>query len=126
MSAHPANRLLAEALDAHGGLDRWRQLRGLSSTIVSGGRLWGLKGVEMPPIPRVATTDFHRQWMLVTPFGEPDWTMTWIPDRVVVEANNGALIAERDKPREAFAGHGYETPWDPLHSNNSLSIPILT
>lgn len=115
MSAQPANRLLAEALNAHGGHQRWRQLQGLSSTIVSGGKLWGIKGVEMPPIPRRASTEFHRQWMSVTPFGEPEWTMTWIPDRVVIEASDGSLIAERDNPREAFAGHGYDTPWDPLH-----------
>ena len=115
MSAHPSNRLLAEALDAHGGIDRWRQFRGLSSTIVSGGHLWGLKGIEMPPVPRVATTDFHRQWMSVTPFGEPDWTMTWLPERVVIEASNNSLIAERNQPREAFTGHDYDTPWDPLH-----------
>ena len=115
MSAQPANRLLAEALDAHGGLDRWRQLRGLSSTIVSGGELWGIKGVDMQPIPRSVTTEFRRQWTSVTPFGDPDWTMTWVPERVVIEASDGSLIAERDQPRDAFAGHGYDTPWDPLH-----------
>lgn len=115
MSAHPTNQLLAEALDAHGGIDRWRKLKGLSSTIVSGGELWGIKGIEMPPIPRRASTEFDRQWMSVTPFGEPDWTMTWVPDRVVIEASDGSPIAERDQPRDAFAGHGYDTPWDPLH-----------
>ncbi|VWX51162.1 hypothetical protein [Novosphingobium sp. 9U] len=115
MSGQPANRLLAEALEAHGGLDRWRKLEGLSSTIVSGGQLWGIKGVAMPPIPRSATTEFRRQWMSVTPFGEPDWTMTWLPERVVIDASDGSVIAERDQPRDAFAGHGYDTPWDPLH-----------
>lgn len=115
MSAHPANRLLAEALEAHGGLGRWRQLQGLSSTIVSGGALWEIKGVEMPPIPRAVTTEFHRQWMSVTPFGQPDWTMAWTPLRIVIEAGDGSLIADRDNPKEAFAGHGYDTPWDPLN-----------
>lgn len=115
MNAQPSNRLLAEALEAHGGVERWRQLQGLSSTIVSGGTLWEVKGVDMPPIPRIATTEFHRQWMSVTPFGEPDWTMTWLPKRVVIEASDGSLIAERDNPRGAFADHDYDTPWDPLH-----------
>lgn len=115
MTAKPANRLLAEALEAHGGLERWNQMQGLSSTIVSGGRLWGLKGIEMPPVPRVATTEFRRQWMSVTPFGEPGWTMTWVPERVAIQAGDGSVVAERDAPREAFRGHGYDTLWDPLH-----------
>lgn len=115
MSTHPDNRLLAEALEAHGGLDRWRSFRGLSSTIVTGGGLWGIKGVEMPPTPRIVTTDFHRQWMAVSPFGDPDWTMTWTPQQVVVEDSAGAVIAEQDNPRDAFADHGYDTPWDPMH-----------
>lgn len=113
---HPVtNRLLAEVLEAHGGLDRWRGFKGMSSTIVTGGRLWGLKGIDMDPSPRITTTDFHRQWTTVAPFGDPDWTMTWVPDRVVIEDKAGQVIAERDNPRQAFAGHGYDTPWDPLH-----------
>ena len=109
------NALLAEALAAHGGADRWRSLTGLSSRIVSGGSLWGIKGIDLPPIARVATTDFHRQWTRVMPFGEPDWTMTWTPEHVVIEDGDGAVKAERSAPRAAFAGHAYDTPWDPLH-----------
>jgi hypothetical protein len=115
MTTDAINPLLADTLKAHGGLERWRTFAGLTSTIVSGGRLWGLKGIDMPPIPRVATTDFHRQWMSVTPFGDPDWTMTWVPQRVVIENATNQVIAERESPRDAFAGHDYDTPWDPLH-----------
>jgi hypothetical protein len=109
------NPLLADALDAHGGIARWRTFAGLTSTIVSGGRLWGLKGINMPPISRVATTDFRRQWTSVTPFGDPGWTMTWVPERVVIESSTSHVIAERENPRDAFAGHEHDTPWDPLH-----------
>jgi hypothetical protein len=115
MTATAIQSLLDEVLEAHGGLERWRSYGGLSSTIVSGGMLWGLKGIDMPPIPRVATTEFRRQWMSVAPFGEPDWTMTWTPDRVMIESGTGDTIAERDNPRDGFSGHKYDTPWDPLH-----------
>jgi hypothetical protein len=115
MTTGAINQLLADALEAHGGLERWRTFAGLTSTIVSGGRLWGLKGIDMPPIPRIATTEFRRQWMSVTPFGDPDWTMTWVPQRVVIESATNQVIAERESPRDAFAGHGHNTPWDPLH-----------
>lgn len=115
MTREVDNPLLAEALDAHGGLERWRGLEGMSSTIVTGGRLWGLKGIDITPGPRRATTKFHQQWTTVTPFGEPDWRMTWVPERVLIKDGNGRLVGERDNPRLAFAGHGYDTPWDPLH-----------
>ena len=38
--------LLADAIEAHGGLDRWKAHRSLTATIVSGGELWALKGVK--------------------------------------------------------------------------------
>lgn len=115
MTAGEINPLLAKALEAHGGLERWQAFSGLTSTIVSGGLLWGLKGIDMQPIPRVATTDFRRQRTSVTPFGDPDWTMTWVPEKVVIESSTKQVIAERENPRDAFTGHEYNTPWDPLH-----------
>jgi hypothetical protein len=107
--------LLGQVLEAHGGLDRWRALKTLSSTLVTGGQLWRLKGHELGEAERVVTTDLRRQWASMAPFGEPGWTMTWTPERVVVEDASGTLIAERDAPRTAFGGHRYDTPWDPLH-----------
>lgn len=107
--------LFAEALAAHGGLDTWRSFAGMSSTIVSGGSLWALKGAAILAIPRLATSEFHRQRTTVTPFGEPGWTMRWRPERVTIETAAGEVVAARDQPREAFAGHAHATPWDPLH-----------
>jgi hypothetical protein len=36
--------------------------------------------------------------------------MTWVPDRVAIEDGTDRLVAERDMPREAVAGHGHDTP----------------
>jgi hypothetical protein len=106
--------LLAEILEAHGGFERWRGFKRLSSTIVTGGALWGLKGIDLPPTPRSVTTELHRQWASFMPFGEDDWTMTWTPERVVIQQASD-VIAERYEPRKAFEGHSFDTPWDPLH-----------
>lgn len=106
--------LLAEVLEAHGGMDRFWSHRGLSSTIVTGGALWGIKGIEMPPTPRRVMTEFQRQWTAITPFGEEGWTMIWTPQRLMIQQATD-LIADRSDPRQSFAGHGYDTPWDPLH-----------
>lgn len=73
-TSEPSAPLLREALDAHGGLDRWRQFNGVASTIVVGGDLWRIKGVEMDRAPRRTTSEFGRQWTRQTSFGNPDWT----------------------------------------------------
>lgn len=107
--------LLSDALDAHGGLSRWRRYEGLSSTIVSGGSLWGTKGIHMDATPRIATTKFQRQWTSIAPFGAPGWRMEFVPERVAIFNDRNEAVANRDSPRDAFAGHTTATAWDPLH-----------
>jgi hypothetical protein len=114
MKSHTVIPLLAEALVAHGGPDLWRHAKGLSSTIVTGGQLWDIKNVQTPPIPRRVTTEFRRQWMQVRPFGEPDWTMIWVPDLVKITDGKGVVIAERENGRDAF-DRSFAAAWDPLN-----------
>jgi hypothetical protein len=106
--------LLAEMLDAHGGMDRWHQFSKVRSTVVSGGFLWGMKGISLDDTPRVITSEFRRQWTRVEPFGQGDWRMLYQPHRVVIETQAGEDVAHLDNPRETFAGHVWETPWTPL------------
>jgi len=40
------NDLATLAIDAHGGLDRWRQLKTVSARLLQSGVLWGLKGKD--------------------------------------------------------------------------------
>ncbi|MFP3547458.1 hypothetical protein SB748_29075 [Rhizobium sp. SIMBA_035] len=107
--------LVQEILEAHGGTERFRQAKGLASTILTGGKLWAMKGIDMDRTPRRATTDFHRQWTSVGGFGQPDWTMTWTPKHLEITDAEGKLIAERDGGREAFGDRGFDTRWDPLN-----------
>ena len=46
------NTLLANVIDAHGGLTRWKRHDALSATVVTGGGFWGLKGLLQDPTPR--------------------------------------------------------------------------
>lgn len=107
--------LLSEALDAHGGLERWRQFSQLSATVVTGGAFWGMKGVDQDADQRRVTVDTRREYCTLAQFGNPDWTLTFTADRVAIEDRAGAVIAARDNPRAAFAGHTIVTAWDPLH-----------
>jgi len=107
--------LLADAIEAHGGLRRWNAHRRLSATIVTGGELWALKGVDQDQAPRTMRVDLHREWASVEPFGRAGQRTDFTPDRIAIEAEEGKIIAERKDPRASFAGHDMRTNWDPLH-----------
>jgi hypothetical protein len=106
---------LQKILDAHGGLERWKRFTTLNATIVSGGELWGIKGVVQDTMPREMTVSLHQQQASVTPFGNPDWRTAFRADYIAIETSQGEIVRERSNPRESFAGHGMDTPWDPLH-----------
>jgi hypothetical protein len=108
------NDLMRAVLDAHGGLDRWRGLSRVEATIVSGGKLWTIKGQPQDPAPRRMTVTLQDQWASVQPFGAADQKSDFTHDRVAIEKLDGRVVAESHHPRESFAGHKLETPWDPL------------
>ena len=109
------NELLAKVLDAHGGLDRWNALQKVEATIVSGGGFFSFKGMIQDSAPRYMTAWLHEERTSITPFGAQDQRATFIPDRVAIEKLDGTVIAERRAPKDSFAGHQMQTPWDPLH-----------
>ena len=106
--------LLDAVLAAHGGLGRWRQFSAIEATIVSGGKLWEIKGQRQDPTPRRMTVALQREWASVQPFGAPDQKTDFTPERVAIEKFDGRVVAERSNPRASFAGHELTTPWDPL------------
>jgi len=106
--------LLDAVLEAHGGLDRWRQSSTMQATIVTGGKLWEIKGQPQDPAPRRMTVALQREWASVQPFGADDQKTDFTPERVAVEKLDGRVVAERDNPRESFTGHVLATPWNPL------------
>jgi hypothetical protein len=108
-------KLLAKILDAHGGVDRWREYSRVDATLVSGGGFFALKGFPPDPSPRRLTAWLHEERSSVTPYGAADQRAMFTPDRIVVEKLDGTLVAERRAPRDSFAGHQMHTPWDPLH-----------
>jgi hypothetical protein len=108
------SRLLDNVLHAHGGLQRWRSSTLLEATIVSGGKLWQIKGQPQDPAPRRMTVALHREWASVQPFGAPDQRSDFTPERIAIEKLDGEIVAERANPRASFTGHVLETPWDPL------------
>jgi hypothetical protein len=102
------------AMDAHGGLDRWRRLKTLSAHLVQGGVLWKLKGQEDTLKDVHVAVDLRREWASHRPFGQADRHSSFQPERVAIETSAGDVVEERFNPRESFKGHVLETPWDHL------------
>ena len=109
------NALLGKILHAHGGIDRWERYTEVKASIVSGGGLFALKGLPQDSDSRRMTVWLHEQRASVLPFGAPDQRTMFTPDRIAIEKLDGALVGERYAPRDTFAGHQMNTPWDPLH-----------
>jgi len=106
--------LLEEILDAHGGLGRWNGFSTLSATIVTGGEFWKMKGIDQDQAPRRIRVSLDQEWASLTPYGNPDWSSVFTPERIAIEDRSGTIIAERFDPRDSFAGHSMTSPWDPL------------
>jgi hypothetical protein len=67
------NDLLARAVAAHGGLERWNEFSRMTVPIVSGGGLWPMKGLSQDSNPHEQTVTLHEETASVSPFGQPDW-----------------------------------------------------
>jgi hypothetical protein len=102
------------AMDAHGGLDRWRKLKTVSARLLQGGVLWKLKGQEGVLDDVRVTVDLRKEWASHRPFGQPNRHSSFQPDRVAIETSDGHVVEERRNPRASFNGHKLDTPWDHL------------
>jgi hypothetical protein len=109
------NQLLAEVIEAHGGLERWRSLDKAEATVVTGGGLFGLKGLTPEPDPREATVWLREQRSSMLTGGAPGERAVFTPGRTAIEKPDGTVVAERLSPTDLFAGHQMNTPWDALH-----------
>ena len=49
-----------------------------------------------------------------SPFVKPHLRTSFEPHRVAIETMDGHVIQERLTPRDSFAGHALDTPWDQL------------
>jgi hypothetical protein len=104
------------AIAAHGDIERWRSYDRLTARVVNGGALWDLKGQGDLLDHYTASIELHRQFAGHTPFGGEGLRSHFTPERVAVETTDGVVVQERVNPREAFAGHVLDTPWDRLHA----------
>ena len=108
------NDLLAFAIDAHGGLDLWRQIRSIRVAASITGAIWFVKSQGDALRYVVLTADTLTQRLIVD-FPGQDKRAIFEPQRIVIRHIDGTPITDRDNPEQSFVGQQRETPWDDIH-----------
>jgi hypothetical protein len=89
------NDLATLAINAHGGLDRWRRLKAVSAHLLQGGVLWNVKGQDGVLDDVHPTVDLRKEWASHRPFGQQNLHSSFQPDRVAIETSDGQVVDER-------------------------------
>ena len=106
--------LLDLAVQAHGGMERWRQLSSIRVAASITGAIWFVKGQGDALKDVVLTVDTTTERVTID-FPGRNRCAIFTPSRIVIESEDGTLIAARDDPETSFVGHQRETPWDDIH-----------
>ncbi|MEA2262788.1 MAG: hypothetical protein QOJ51_5613 [Acidobacteriaceae bacterium] len=110
--ARNVDKLLKLAADAHGGLNRWSQLRAIQARTSITGALWHVK-VRPDAQDIHVRGELHQEQQTTYLIGE-DKRFVSTPHQVALETAAGHLLENRDEPRSAFQGQQVHTPSDDL------------
>lgn len=108
------NELAQFTIDAHGGLDTWKQFGTLSAHLCQGGALWSLKGHAHALDDTNVKVDLRRQFASHFPFGEKRRKSAFTADLVELQDEHGVVLEALPRPRLSFEGHQLDTPWTDL------------
>ena len=94
------NDLLNLAVEAHGDLKRWSQLKVVKASVSITEELWQLKA-RPEVLKDVVVGQLKRQQLTTHLIGKNRRTV-FMPDRVSIESESGVLEEARGDPRSAF------------------------
>jgi hypothetical protein len=108
------NDVLASAITAHGGRERWKQLRSVRASLSVTGALWEsvgkagfLKGIEIE-------AQLHEQ-KVITELPSEKKRFRFQPELVVIESESGLKRREYANPRKIFEGMARTRAWEEVH-----------
>jgi len=110
------DKLLADVMDAHGGLQEWAKATGLTARMSLGGPFWAARGWPGVYDDVTVTIDPRRQYIRFAPFTAPDRmsSLRVGPERLTITDLDGRVVEERTDPRASFplAFDPAATLWD--------------
>jgi hypothetical protein len=108
------SNLLEEAIAAHGGGERWAAVAEVVLHATAGGFMPTTKGKRRALVRYDARISTRQPRTVVAPYPRPGQRGVFERDRVRIETGDGVLVAERERPREAFGGLRRALWWDDL------------
>jgi hypothetical protein len=114
-------------------MERWRQIHAIDLCFNLSGAVLEVKGFprHLQPSCSIDVRGCGVVFQRLCP--DPDERWIFAADRCWIERRDGTVVEERVHPREAFAGHTFESKWDALHLTyfigyaiwNYVSLPFL-
>jgi hypothetical protein len=101
--------LIDKSIEAHGGLERWNNVREISAICVPDGAALHLRGqAAFANTPTRVTIKTREERTTFDPFLAPGQIGVFEPYRTAVEKRDGVVLQELKNPRDSFAAEG---PW---------------
>lgn len=107
-------KILSNAIEAHGGLKRWQNFNMVQASIRSGGLLFNVHNLPQDPTLRRVTAWLHEQRSSVRPFGAADNFADFTSNRIAIQTDGGKTLLERKGTPDELHDHMKEGIWDPL------------
>ena len=110
------NDLLDRVLAAHGGLDRWDRISGLTARLSLGGPFWASRGWPDACAEQTVVLDTRTERISYQPFPGPGMVseFTTAPEQIIIKDADANVAAERVDPRAGFPlpFNALDTRWD--------------
>lgn len=106
--------LVKLAIDAHGGLEQWTQVRQISAALAVSGL--GLKqrgpvGDAVAAHPMRVSVDTREQKTMFEPFAAPGQNGIYLPHRTAIASLDGGLVDALDNPRDSLKEVALGAAW---------------
>jgi hypothetical protein len=106
--------LLDLVLTAHGGMERWDQLKKVKIHQSTTGYLWLAKGHDGALSNINMTVNLHKQGSVQEKVFSEGFRAIFEPNRVALTTQDGTPVEELLNPRDTFKGLAWETHWSRL------------
>jgi hypothetical protein len=107
------NQLLSNVINAHGGLDRWKEILTVVPTLTFGGLAFQSRFNNAGLVERKIKVSVRKPKVILEDFPEKSYRGFFTPDKVWIE-HRGEVVQHRFFPREAFKSLRHSFYWDDL------------
>ncbi len=120
------NDLLALALDAHGGLERWAQITQVEADLAITGAVWHAVGKPDFFAHVTFRANTHDEVVTLDPVGGPGRRSVFEDGRMALQIDDGAVLQLIDDPEASYRALAPGEPWNDLQAAYFTTEAIWT